>query len=203
MIMLYTLISDHNWFLGASIDSDYVESVVGSLRGDRREDRIDANHQPRKWLGVFPSPVKINFVGAKKEGVQKSIPDIAEFQGRLFLTPKAYSVLEPLIHNDGEFINAEYKQGKAYIFTPLRVAEVDKDVTHKNEWDDIVSLGFKEDQVQSWSVFRTEYNGYMRLYCQQHIKDAIENAHLSGIYITSDLANIFPEERQNVGSLDS
>lgn len=200
--MLYTLISDHNTYLGAVIDSDYVASVVGGLRGDRREDRIDMNHQPRSWMGVFPDPLKVNFTRFSKGDENKAIPDIGEFQGRLFLNTDAYKVLEPFLKNDGEFLSARYEGGDGYIFTPLQVAEIDKGVTVKNEWDEITNIGFIEDQVKGWSVFRTEYNGYMRLYCQQHVKEAIESAGLKGLYVTPDLANIFPEERGDVSMLD-
>lgn len=200
-MMLYTLIADSNKFLGAAIDSTSVEEMVGSLRGERRNDRIDVNHVPRSWSGVFTEPVLVNFTQIEKGG-EKTIPDIGEFQGRLFLNKKAYKVLEPLIKEDGDFIAAKTSDGDGYIFTPLRVADVDKKVTVKNEWDEIVSLGFEEEQVKDWMLFRTEYNGYMRLYCGDTIKNAIENANLTGCYITSDLANIFPEERGNVADLN-
>lgn len=60
--MLYTVLSDSRQYLGAVIDSDYVASIVGGLRGSRIDDRIDVNHQPRTWKGFFltlflsPSP---------------------------------------------------------------------------------------------------------------------------------------------------
>lgn len=200
--MIYTLIADHNNFVNPAIDSDYVESVVGSLRGERRNDRIDMNHQPRRWEGVFPSPIKVNFPRVGKQDNQKSIPDITEFQGRLFLSIKAYDALKQLIGNDGEFITASHENGKGYIFTPLQIAKVDPALTHKNEWDEILNIGFYEDEVKNYSLFRTSYNNYMRLYCQQAVVDIIQKESLTGFYITNDLANIFPEDRSDVVRLN-
>lgn len=199
--MLYTLIADSKNYLGASIDSSYVEKIVGSLRGDRRDDRIDVNHLPRSWAGVFPDPLPIKFTPFDNCS-GKNIPDIDEFQGRLFLSEKAFNALHELIKNDGEFVPAIYEFGTAYVFTPLRVAEADMRITLKNEWDEIVNLGFDEEQVKNWSLFRTEYNAYMRLYCSDSVKNAIEEASLSGLFITTDLANIFPEDRGDISELN-
>jgi len=82
-----------------------------------------------------------------------------------------------------------------YIFTPLQVADevggLYKTLSCKNEWGDIQHLAFHEEKVKQWSLFRTEYNGYMTLHCQQAIKEAIEGAQLTGLCITTDLGNIF------------
>jgi len=88
------------------------------------------------------------------------------------------------------------------VFTPLKVAEVDKNLSRKDEWNNILSLAFDKIQVKNWSVFRTEYNNYMSLYCQESVKQAIEDAQLTGLYITNDLANIFPEDRGSVVPLN-
>ncbi|WP_299945881.1 hypothetical protein [uncultured Microbulbifer sp.] len=204
--MLYTLISDTKNYLGVVIDSDYVASIVGSLRGERRGDRIDVNHQPRSWCGVFPDSLKVLFPQFGKADSSKAIPDIAEFQGRLFLNQKAYGVLRPLIENDGELLPAVYEGGDGYIFTPLRVAEktdgLDTKLTRMNPWGDVESIGFREEKVKGWSLFRAEFTSYMRLYCQQSVKDAIESTGLTGLYITNDLVNIFPEDKSFVTKLN-
>ncbi|WKT59317.1 hypothetical protein Q2E61_10360 [Microbulbifer thermotolerans] len=198
--------ADTNSYLGAVIDSDYVASIVGSLRGERRDDRIDVNHQPRSWAGVFPGPLKVSFPQFSKADSSKAIPDIAEFQGRLFLNEKACSILQPLIGEDGEFLPAIYEGGNGYIFTPLRVAEdvdgLDQALSRKNDWGDVEHLVFDEQKVDEWSVFRCEFTAFVRLYCQESVKDVIEAANLTGLYITNDLANIFPEEKSAVFRLN-
>lgn len=200
--MLYTVLSDSRQYLGAVIDSDYVASIVGGLRGSRIDDRIDVNHQPRTWRGVFPDPIPVTFPVLSSDDKSKTIPDIAEFQGRLFLNEKAYQALKQVIEKDGEFILATVDGGKGYIFTPLRKAEdvegLDSSLSKKNEWEDVEHLVFVEDQVRDFNLFRAEYTACMRLYCQESFKDAVQNAKLSGLYFSPDLANIFPEERNSV-----
>jgi len=200
--MLYTVLSDSHHYLGAVIDSDYVASVVGGLRGGRIEDRIDVNHLPRTWKGVFPDPVPITFPVFNDDDKSKAIPDIAEFQGRLFLNEKAYQSLKQIIENDGEFIPARADSVDGYIFTPLRKAEdvegLDTLLSRKNEWEDVEHLAFLEGQVRDLNIFRAEYSACMRLYCQEAFKDAVYQAKLTGLYISPDLANIFPEDRASV-----
>ena len=199
--MLHTVLSDSSQYLGAVIDSDYVASIVGSLRGSRIDDRIDVNHQPRAWGGAFPDPIPVTFPVLSSDDKSKTIPDIAEFQGRLFLNEKAYQALKQVIEKDGEFILATAGGGKGYIFTPLRIAEdvegLDSSLSKKNEWEDVEHLVFVEDQVRDFNLFRAEYTACMRLYCQESFKDAVQYAKLSGLYFSPDLANIFPEERNS------
>ncbi|PUA26355.1 MAG: hypothetical protein B0W54_21525 [Cellvibrio sp. 79] len=195
--MLYTLISDSKHYRGAVIDSDFVASQVGGLRDGRLNDRIDVNHQPRSWQGVFSTPIPVRFPAFNQEDKNKAIPDIAEFQGRLFLNEKAYSALKQFIEKDGDLIPAISESGNGYIFTPLRKAEdvdaLDKKLNKKSDWGDVEHLVFIEEKLKSFSLFRADYTNCMNLYCQETIKNAIANNDLSGLYITNDLANIFPE----------
>lgn len=195
--MLYTLISDSKHCRGAVIDSEFVASNVGGLRDGRLNDRIDVNHEPRSWQSVFSGPVPVLFLILNKDDKNKAIPDIAEFQGRLFLNEKAYGTLKQFIEKDGDLIPAMSESGNGYIFTPLRKAEdvdaLDRKLSKKNDWGDVEHLVFIEDKLESFSLFRADYTNCMRLYCQEAIKNAITNGGLSGLYITNDLANIFPE----------
>lgn len=195
--MLYTLISDSKHYRSAVIDSDFVAANVGGLRDGRLNDRIDVNHQARSWQGVFSAPVPVLFPILNKEDKNKAIPDIAEFQGRLLLNEKAYSTLKQLIEKDGDLIPAISESGNGYIFTPLRKAEdvdaLDRKLSKKSDWGDVEHLVFIEEKLEPFSLFRADYNNCMRLYCQETIKNAIANGDLSGLYITNDLANIFPE----------
>lgn len=204
--MLYTLIADSKNYLGAVIDSDYVASIVGGLRDGRLDDRIDVNHQPRKWHGVFPDPVPVKFPVLSKEDKNKTIPDIAEFQGRLFINETAYAALKEFVDQDGDVIPATTDHGTGYIFTPLQTAEdldaLDCNLSKKNEWGEVEHLAFIESQLKQISLFRASYTSYMRLYCREAVKQAIESSGLTGLYITNDLANIFPEDQRVASPLN-
>lgn len=134
------------------------------------------------------------------------IPEIAVFEGRLFLNLRAYEVLKPLIENDGEFLPAIYENGEAYIFTPMNVAEdadaLDTTLTRQNSWRDLENLVIREDKIHGWSIFRTKIENYRDLHCQEIIKEAVEKEQLQGLYITSDLGRIFPCERSDAAGLD-
>jgi len=203
--MLYTMILDYNKYLALAWDKKQIASLVGDMRSSM-EKRIDMWNAPVSFKGVFNEPLKVHFPKNTKDDRSCEVPDIAAFQGRLFLNPKAYEVLKPLINNDGEFLPAMYEQGKGYIFIPLRVAEgvdgLDTNHSRKDEWGQVVNLAFHEEKVKDWNVFRAEYNDYDTLQCQQVVKDAIEKACLTGLYITPNLGNIFPEEPGAVSKIN-
>ena len=200
--MLYTLISDYDNYLGLCFDDEQIMRIIGDLSDDTIDKRIDVNGIPRSYKDIVNEPLILSFPIMEKADKKRKVPDLEIHVGRLFLSDKAYKILKPLIENDGEFLPVTYENGSGYFYIPLRVAEVDPAITHKDEWGEIVSLGFDEEHVKDWSLFRTEYNGYMRLYCQESIKETIEGAQLTGLFITNDLANIFPEERGAVAKLN-
>lgn len=197
--MLYTMIY-HDDYRTMVFDSDQVRELLGdkNSRG-KLEERIDINNSPNPLKHLFAKPLNVSFPVFNKGDKAKKIPDIGYVQGRLFLTPKAYDVLKPLIEHDGEFIPLTYENGDAYFFNPLRTAEdvdgLDETLSIKNEWLDVENLAFHEDKIKDWSIFRTAFDNYMTLQIQKPVKEAIEAAGLTGVYITSDLGRIFPEPR--------
>ena len=204
--MLYTLIHDHNNFLKMLWDREQIASLVGEM-GNAMEKRIDMWNAPRSFKGVFTETLRVSFPVLSKEDKSCELPDIAIDQGRMFLNEKAYTALKPLMEKDGEFLSVTYEHGKAYIFIPLNIAEsvdgLDEKLSRKNDWGDLENIAFCEEKVKSWSVFRSEFNAYISVYCNESIKDVIESNGLTGLYITPDLGNIFPEERGDVTSLNS
>lgn len=203
--MLYTLIHDHNHFLKMLWDRDQIASLVGEM-GSAMEQRIDMWNAPVSFKGVFTETLRVTFPVLSKEDKSCTLPDIAIDQGRLFLNERAFEVLKPLIENDGEFLPVTYEQGDAYIFIPLQTAEsvngLNDKLSLKNDWGDMENIAFHEERVGNWAVFRSEFNAYMSIYCNEAIKDAIEANKLTGLFITPDLANIFPEERKDVTGLN-
>jgi hypothetical protein len=204
--MLYTILLDDNKFLDPQIDSDQIDQLVGELSSETRTSRIDLYHGPRSFKGVFSEPLKVNFPVFKKSKVKREIPDIAAFEGRLFLNKKAYSALKDLIEADGEFIPAVYEGGDAFIYTPLNVAEnieaLDAKLSRKNEWGDLENLSFHEEKLGNWVLFRAEYNAFYTLQCTQAFVDAVLQNDLKGLYITTNLGSIFAVDRSEVSKLN-
>ncbi|AZZ92342.1 hypothetical protein EUZ85_17060 [Hahella sp. KA22] len=199
MKVLYTLIHDTNKYLRPAFDSSQIIEVLGETTHENIKYRIDIRVAPISFKRVIETPLRMSFPKDGKEQKSCDIPDVAVMQGRLFLSAKAYGVLSPVIGQDGEFLPATYELGEGYIFIPMRVADdvdaVDTEHCTKNDWGYFSHLSFHEARLEGWSVFRTKLNGYQSLYCQDYVKKAIEDARLSGLYITSDLANIYPEEQ--------
>lgn len=196
--MIYKLISAGDEYLDFKFDHEQIKRLLKETGCYERDMRISINNAPKKFRDIFSEPLNFEFIPMFKKQKGKPIPGLSVRDGRLFLSQKSYDVLFPLVKNDGEFLPVNHANGKGYFFTPLSVANVDPKVTQKNEWGDIVSLGFVENDVKDYAIFRTEYDGFMGLYCQEPVVEAIEDNNLTGLYITTDLANIFPEDRGGV-----
>ena len=204
--MLYTLILDTNKYLHPALDSKQIIEILGETTHENIKYRIDIRVAPISYKGVINEPLKMSFPKERKEQQNCEIPDIAVLQGRLFLSAKAFEALSPIIAQDGEFLPATYELGEGYIFIPMRVAEevnaVDTEHSKKNDWGYFSHLSFHEDCLGDWKIFRTKANGYQSIYCQDVVKEAVEKAQLKGLYMTSDLANIYPEDQSAVSKLN-
>ncbi|MGI9281420.1 MAG: imm11 family protein [Endozoicomonas sp.] len=123
----------------------------------------------------------------------KEIPDISEHHGRLFLSEKAYDVLQDLLEAAGEFLPVKYASGNGYMFNPLQYAEsvdgVDYQLSQKDEFNDVISLGFHENKVRKFMAFRSEFSYLNDLICQEELKERIEKNNLKGVLITQVLGN--------------
>ncbi|WP_444998451.1 hypothetical protein [Aliikangiella sp. IMCC44359] len=196
--MIYRLIFNHHKFLNFRFDEEQLEDILGEPTDENFDSFINYNNAPKVFKEIYTVPLNFNFSIDHKEDKGKTIADLCVVNGRLFLSQRAYDILLPLINEDGEFLSVRYQEGNGYFFTPLSVVDVDPKITLKNEWGDIENLGFNEKDVEKYAVFRTRYDGYIGLYCQDRVKQAIEDNSLTGLYITTDLANIFPEDRASV-----
>lgn len=185
-------------------DKEQIASIVSD---DDIDHLIDINGAPIRHKSVFTVPLRVSFAAKYPQDKKLFIPDLCVFEGRLFLNEKAYKTIGRLIENDGEFLEVVDDNGnQGFVFTPLKIAEdvngLDLKLSKKNEWGDVVHLAFNEEAVKNWTVFRTEYNAFMTLHCQEVVKKAIEETHLTGLYLTNDLANIFPENQTSFAPLN-
>ena len=183
--MLYSIYADTKSYLYIGYDGNQMNDLLGD------EYRFDIDRTVKPYSQVWKNQIKVNF---GNEGMKGTImPDISADQGRLFLSQKAYDVLHDLLKNDGEFLPVEYENGKGFMFNPLSLAEsvdgLDKKLSVKNEWSDVENVAFDEDSVQGFNIFKTEFDTYYSVYCQESVKDAVEKAGLKGVIFTPDLGN--------------
>ena len=196
--MIYKLLFNHKKYLNFYYDEKQLKRILGARTRTNFEKYINYYNGPVNFCDIFKEPLNFDFSSSDKQDSKKEIADLCIAAGRLFMSQNAYDRLKPLIENDGEFLPVNYQSGKGYFFNPLQVADTNPELTRKDEWEEIVSLDFHEEDTKSYSIFRTRYDAYRGLYCQESIKNAIEAHKLTGLYITTDLANIFPEDRSSV-----
>jgi|TARA_B110000211_G_scaffold63312_2_gene72529 hypothetical protein len=186
--LLYSIHNDLNTY--AAIGFNWKQIV--SMFGENMDTRFDVNHAPRKYSAIWKEPLQVTF--SNTGGLTgTAIPDIAEHQGRLFLSTRAYDTLHNLLKNDGEFLPVEYENGTGYMFNPLRLADtvggLNEEHCVKNEWDDVEHIAFHEDKLDGIVAFRSEFDFFINLFCQSALKQAVEQANLKGVTFTSNLGN--------------
>lgn len=142
-------------------------------------------------------PIDIEF--AKVSGGKKgSLPDIIVRNGRLFLNEKSHAGLHDLLASHGEFLSVTYEGNKGFLFNILTIAEhlngLDEKLSTKNEYNELQSIAFRSEKLNSTPIFRAEFDNYMGVYCQDNFKILIEKLGLRGLTFSADLGNIFPDD---------
>ena len=185
---LYSLYADTENYRSLGFDRHQCREVFG----EDIQNQFDVNFEAKPYTSVW-QPLNVSFADDGSGLSGDLIPDISERDGRLFLSPKAYDILKDLIYNDGEFLRVTYEDGEAYMFNPLSLAEsvdgLDQKLSIKSEWGDIENTAFHEDRVKGFNVFRSKFDNYRSIYCQESVKSIIEEHKLNGLIFTRDLGN--------------
>lgn len=187
---LYSIYADTNTYRSLGFNRKQSREIFGADIHDQFDVNCEAKPYAKKW-----QPLNVNFADDGSGLSGEIVPEISEHNGRLFLSQKAYDVLKPLLENDGEFLPVTYEHGDGYMFNPLSLAEdvggLDEKCSVKNEWGDIENTAFHEEHVKGFMIFRCEFDNYRNAYCQEALKNAIEEAGLKGVFFTQDLGNPF------------
>ncbi|WP_086929457.1 imm11 family protein [Agarilytica rhodophyticola] len=190
--MLYVIHSDEYSFLSLVFDDDEIDQKLGDNY------LIQADPTPISLKQVW-KPLNVSFVDVISNRNNKPIPDIHHNFGRLFLSSEAAEILSPILENKGELLSVNYGNNKnGFIFNPLILAEdsagLNKKLSIKNNVGDIQSLFFHEDKLEGCHIFKTEFDNYMGVYCDQEFKELVEKHSLTGVTFGNDLGNIFPPD---------
>lgn len=150
------------------------------------------NAEPKKYAEVW-QPLHIDFQACTGKKT-KSIPDISENFGRLFLSRKAYTVLKELLSNCGEFLPITYESvEQGYIFNPLLTAEqlnaLDEKFTTHDPHSNLEHFGFVEEKLKDTAIFKTQLDTFKGIFCNEEVKQAYEAAHLTGVRFNPDVSN--------------
>lgn len=188
--MIYRIHPDHQKYKSFVINSKTARRALG------QETLFHFSRAPEPYLEHWHSfEIEFASMSSRKSAV---IPDIMVRNGRLFFSEAAHASIGRSLSNDGEFLPITYGGHNGYIFNVLSLAEdndaLDNALCTKNEFDEVQSLGFIEEKLDDIQAFRTEFDGYLGIYCSDAMKSAIQNAHLNGIIFSTDLGNIFPAD---------
>lgn len=179
--MIYRILSNESDFPSLVYDDMEIIEKIGE------EYLIQADPSPLRYSDVWQT-IKVGFVDANGKKSQKPIPDIQHHFGHLFLSDRAVSALKPLINGLGELLEIEYGNGKrGAIFNPLKIVKADSRLSTKNNIGDASSIVFSEEH----EVFRTSFDDYYGVFCNQDFKGVVEKQGLTGIAFECDLSNVF------------
>ncbi|WP_193164738.1 hypothetical protein [Microbulbifer hainanensis] len=121
-------------------------------------------------------------------------PDLTTWGGgcHLVLNEKAFSVLKPLLAPYGEFLSAPSEGEEYRIFNCRTTKPADDSKSQKKLVDGLqeglISLDFDPADIADAPVFKTDFDLFRSLYCDQRFKDLVREHGLTGIEIREDLA---------------
>jgi len=189
--MIYLIHPDYRHYKSFVYDPKAVRKALGS------ETQFHFARSPQTYLDDW-KPLEIAFeaLASKKAG----LPDIMVRNGRMFLNQIAIDALKPLIDNQGEFLPVTYGGQDGMLFNILATAEdvdgLDTQNSLNNEFGEVQALAFHEENLKELNVFRTAFDGYMGVYCNEVFRKAVEDTGLKGLIFSSDIGTAFPPDTQ-------
>lgn len=178
--MLYRILASHREFLMMSFSNKY---MLESLKTGKA---IANDPSPVRYSNGWIAPSVAFVDGLPEYKNEKAMADILYDMGHLFLTSQAADVLKVFL-NDGELLPVYYGSEKGYFFNPLKILEANDVLSLRDQYGDVTSLVFDEEAP----LFKTEYDGYNGLFCNQEFKDTVEKSGFRGAVFSVNLSNIF------------
>ncbi|OZG73081.1 hypothetical protein BTA51_11325 [Hahella sp. CCB-MM4] len=150
------------------------------------------NRSPIEYAEVWKEPLHIVF-RPPESSTKDVVPDLAEVDGELFISSRAYDVLKNVFDGHGEFLPVTFEGGSGYLFNVLTIAEkldgLDSKLTGYDKHGNLEHFGFREDVMGEIPVFRAEIDSFQGIFCSGMVKELIEENRLTGVYFHVDLAN--------------
>ena len=188
---VYRLRSDHEQFMTFTIAPKELRAKMGD-NFTYHFDRTPTPQTPH-WStpnGRFYQPV--DFPKANK------IPDITDWTiSDLVFNQKTYQIFSETLKDYGEFLTISVEGIPYYLFNVLKVIDQDAIDESQSEqklkdgqYEGLVKLKFREDKIKDLLLFRTSYDEYLNIYCQDDFKNMVEKSALSGLIFKTDLAGV-------------
>lgn len=188
--MIYVIHPDIAQFQCFVIDSKEARRKLGA------DTLFHFDQRPKSYAEGW-APLEIAFAKMSR-GKNIALPDITLRNGRMFLNEKACAALRDMLEPHGELLPVTYDGETGYLFNILALADatdaLDEVRSSKNEYQELQSLAFHEERLEGVPVFRTAFDDFMGVYCQDALKEKIEQAGLKGVTFSPDLGNIYPPD---------
>jgi len=139
----------------------------------------------------------------KKSNRIPLLPDVTNWgHNHLVFNQKAYDLVSEHLNPFGEFLPVICEGNDYYLFNILQIADddlIDQANSEKNMMTmdgttiqmGIKKLKFNEDKIKSTWIFKTDFDEYVGIFCNNDFKKIIEGAKLKGIEFKENLADIF------------
>lgn len=122
-------------------------------------------------------------------------PDVSFWGSFLVLTPKAYTALQPVLQDDGEFLPVQADGDDLYFFNCLSIGKEAADQCLKKYEDGyecgLETLVFNDTDISTKAIFKSKLEGCRALYATDRLKQRFEASDLNGIIFDDDLLNQF------------
>lgn len=182
--MIYRMHPDPQKFQQVLVEADEVERKLGEGC------RFHLEKKPKEYAENWKPLVLSHFQYDQK--LEKLPPELSVWNGKLFLSGQAYQTVKESLSPDDEVLPVEV-DGGGYLVNILSIADdvggVDRRTTVRNEWNELVSLGFDEENLGGCQIFRTKQDSYRGVYCTDAVKKKVEDAGLGGVRFSMDLSD--------------
>lgn len=188
---VYRIRANHDNFMTLSIKLDELYAKMGEdflYHIDRTPQKQD------NW-------VKPDATFRKPKDFPKAdnIPDLTDWvNSHLVLNQSAYDALASHMEGYGEFLPVSCEGKSYYIFNVLKLVDesaIDL-VNSEREIEGGIQVGlnklkFKESLLKDTLLFKTEFDTYLNIFCDEKFKKLVDDADLQGIIFKPDLASVF------------
>ncbi len=143
-------------------------------------------------------PLDVEFYNSVQQNKTMTLPDITVNNHKMFLNQKAFNILHDILKQHGEFLPVTFNKDKVYLFNAFSLAEdvdaIDRKLSLKNEYDELISLGFHQDKLDKTTIFRTAFDNFMSFFCLESFVQLVTQSGLKGICFSENISNMFPPD---------
>ena len=190
--MVYAIRNDGYKFQELQLEvDDFIDNFPEEISFHEAQDFSLANLSMADWW----QPINASFAPIEAES-QDPLPDIAKWiNATLVLSPKAFSAIGDALARDGELLPITIAGQTFYIFNCLKSVNVDHAKCEKAfyEGEELgwKKIAFSDKDVGQSTIFKSQDQGCLDLFCGDALKNLIEANQLTGVVFDQNLVRSF------------